>query len=119
MATNTANQITILQSLQTVINNIESFAANWRCGDPNIDAQSVALMTTRLDGVMTALLNNGSRAQQLATSQARSANNNAGAGVAADIQYKIVDDFMRALAAQIAVLQNPASIPRRSHTAGQ
>ena len=119
MATNTANQITILQSLQTVVNNIESFAANWRSGDPNIDAASVALLTTRLDGVMNVLLNNGSRAQQLATSQARSASNNAGAGVAADIAYKQVDDFMRALATQIAILQNPAQTPRRSHTAGQ
>ena len=119
MATNTANQITILQSMQTVINNIESFAANWRCGDPNIDAQTVMLLTTRLDVVMTYLLNNGSRAQQLATSQARAANNNAGAGVAADYVYKIVDDYMRALSAQIAILQNPASVPRRVHTAGQ
>lgn len=119
MATNTANQITILTSLQTLINNIETNAANWRCGDPNIDAASVTLLTTRLDGVMSVLLNNGSRAQQIATSQARSASNNAGAGVAADIQYKIVDDFMRALAAQIAVLNNPAQTPRRSHTAGQ
>jgi hypothetical protein len=119
MATNSANQITILTSLQTLINNIETNAANWRCGDPNIDATSVTLLTTRLDGVMAVLLNNGSRAQQLATSQARSANNNAGAGVAADIQYKLVDDFMRALAAQIAVLQNPTQTPRRSHIAGQ
>ncbi len=119
MATNTANQITILQSLQTVITNIETNAANWRSGDPNIDAVSVALLTTRLDGVMAVLLNNGSRAQQLATSQARAASNNAGAGVAADIAYKQVDDFMGALAKQIAVLQNPAQTPRRSHTAGQ
>ena len=115
MATNTANQVTILQSLQSLINNIEGFAANWRSGDANIDTVSVMLLTTKLDSVMTVLLNNGSRAQQLATSQARAANNNAGAGVAADIQYKIVDDFMRALAAQIAVLQNPTSVPRRSH----
>jgi hypothetical protein len=119
MATNSANQITMLQNVQTLINNIESFAANWRCGDANIDAGSQALLTTRLDGVMSVLLNNGSRAQQLATSQARSASNNAGAGVAADIAYKQVDDFMRALAAQIAVLQNPAQTPRRVHTAGQ
>jgi alkyl hydroperoxide reductase subunit AhpC len=119
VATNTANQITILQSLQTVINNIETFAANWRCGDPNIDNQTVMLFTTRLDTVMNALLTTGSRAQQLATSQARSTNNNAGAGVAADIQYKIVDDFMRTVATQIAVLQNPAQTPRRVHTAGQ
>ena len=119
MATNTANQITILQSLQTVINNIESFASNWRCGDPNIDNATVMLMTTRLDVVMNVLLNNGSRAQQLATSQARATNNNAGAGVAADYIYKIVDDYMRALSAQIAILQNPASVPRRVHTAGQ
>ena len=76
-------------------------------------------MTTRLDGVMNVLLNNGSRAQQLAVSQARAANNNAGAGVAADIVYKIVDDYMRALSAQIAILQNPTSVPRRQHTAGQ
>lgn len=119
MTTNSANQITMLQNLQTLINNIESFAANWRCGDANIDAASVALLTTRLDGVMSVLLNNGSRAQQLATSQARSASNNAGAGVAADIAYKQVDDFMRSLATQIAILQNPAQTPRRSHTAGQ
>jgi hypothetical protein len=119
MATNSANQITMLQNMQTLINNIESFATNWRCGDPNIDATTTALLTTRLDGVMNVLLNNGSRAQQLATSQARSASNNAGAGVAADIAYKLVDDFMRALAAQIAVLTNPAQTPRRSHTAGQ
>ena len=119
MATNTANQITMLQNVQTLINNVESFAANWRCGDPNIDAASQALLATRLDGVMNVLLNNGSRAQQLATSQARSASNNAGAGVAADIAYKQVDDFMRALATQIAILQNPAQTPRRSHTAGQ
>jgi len=115
MATNTANQVTILQSLQTLINNIESFAANWRCGDPNIDNVSVMLLTTKLDSVMSVLLNNGSRAQQLATSQAHAANNNAGAGIAADIAYKLVDDFMRALSAQIAVLQNPTSVPRRSH----
>jgi len=119
MATNTANQITMLQNVQTLINNVESFAANWRCGDPNIDNVSQMLLATRLDGVMNILLNNGSRAQQLATSQARAANNNAGAGIAADIAYKQVDDFMRALAAQIAVLQNPTSVPRRSHTAGQ
>jgi len=119
MATNTANQITMLQNVQTLINNVESFAANWRCGDPNIDNASQMLLATRLDGVMNILLNNGSRAQQLATSQARAANNNAGAGIAADIAYKQVDDFMRALAAQIAVLQNPTSVPRRSHTAGQ
>lgn len=119
MASNTANQITILQSMQTLINNIESFASNWRCGDPNIDAQTVMLLTTRLDVAMGFLLNNGSRAQQLAVSQARSANNNAGAGVAVDIAYKQVDDYMRALATQITVLQNPAAIPRRSHTAGQ
>lgn len=73
------------------------------------------LLTTKLDGVMTVLLNNGSRAQQLATSQAHAANNNAGAGISADIAYKLVDDFMRALAAQITVLQNPTSVPRRSH----
>lgn len=119
MATNTANQITMLTNLQTLINNIESFAANWRCGDANIDNASVALLTTRLDGVMSVLLNNGSRAQQLATSQARSTNNNAGAGVAADIAYKLVDDYMRALTAQIAVLNNPTQTPRRVHTAGQ
>ena len=119
MATNSANQITMLQNMQTLINNIESFATNWRCGDPNIDAASVALLTTRLDGVMNVLLNNGSRAQQLATSQARSASNNAGAGVAADIAYKQVDDYMRALATQIAILQAPAATPRRQHTAGQ
>jgi len=119
MATNTANQITMLQSLQSLINNIEGFAANWRSGDANIDNVSVMLLTTKLDGVMTVLLNNGSRAQQLATSQARAANNNAGAGIVADIAYKQVDDFMRALSAQIAVLQNPTSVPRRSHTAGQ
>lgn len=116
---NTANQITMLQNVQTLINNIESFASAWRCGDPNIDATSQALLATRLDVVMTVLLNNGSRAQQLATSQARSANNNAGAGVAADIAYKQVDDYMRALAAQIAILQAPTATPRRSHSAGQ
>ena len=119
MATNTANQITMLQNMQTLINNIESFATNWRCGDANIDNASVALFTTRLDGVMNVLLNNGSRAQQLATSQARSASNNAGAGIAADIAYKTVDDYMRALSAQIAILQNPTQTPRRQHTAGQ
>lgn len=119
MATNTANQITILQSLQTVINNIESFASNWRCGDPNIDAQTVMLMSTRLDAIMAILLNNGSRAQQLATSQARAASSNVGAGIGADILYRQVDDYMRALSNQIAVLQNPASVPRRAHTAGQ
>ncbi len=119
MATNTANQITMLQNLQTLINNIESFAANWRSGDPNVDAASVALLTTRLDSAMTTLLSGGSRAQQLATSQARAANNNAGAGVAADIQFKLVDDFMSALAKQIAILQNPTQTSRRTHTAGQ
>ena len=119
MATNTANQITMLTNVQTLINNIESFASNWRCGDPFIDSISQSLLATRLDGVMNVLLNNGSRAQQLATSQARSANNNAGAGIAADIQYKLVDDYMRALTAQIAVLNAPTSIPRRVHTAGQ
>jgi hypothetical protein len=119
MATNTANQLTILQNIQTFITNIEGFAANWRCGDANIDAGTQALLTQRLDSVLTTLLNNGSRAQQLATSQARAASNNAGAGVAADIAYKQVDDFMRALSAQIAVLQNPTQTPRRVHTAGQ
>lgn len=119
MASNIANQITMLQNVQTLINNVEGFATNWRSGDPNIDAQSQALLSTRLDGVMNVLLNNGSRAQQLATSQARSANNNAGAGVAADIAYKLVDDFMRNLATQIAILQAPTSIPRRVHTANQ
>ena len=119
MATNTANQITMLTNLQTLINNIESFAANWRCGDTYIDSVSQQLLTTRLDGVMTALLNGGSRAQQIATSQARSASNNAGAGVAADIQFELVDSYMRALAAQIAVLNNPTQTPRRQHTAGQ
>lgn len=119
MATNTANQITMLQALQTLIQDIETFAANWRCGDTYIDSVSQSLLTQRLDGVMTALLNGGSRAQQLATSQARSVSNNAGAGVSADIQFKLVDDYMRALAAQIAVLNAPTSIPRRVHTAGQ
>jgi hypothetical protein len=119
MAANTANQITMLQNLQTLINNIESFSANRRSCVPNKYAGSLALLTTRLDSVMAVLLNNGSRAQQLATSQARSASNNAGAGVAADIAYKTVDDFMRALAAQIAILQNPTQTPRRQHTAGQ
>ena len=119
MATNTANQITMLTNVQTLINNIESFASNWRCGDTFIDSVSQQLLATRLDGVMTALLNGGSRAQQLATSQARSTSNNAGAGVAADIQFKLVDDYMRALAAQIAVLNNPTQTPRRVHTAGQ
>jgi len=119
MATNTANQTTMLTNVQTLINNIETFAANWRCGDAYIDSVSQQLLTTRLDGVLTALLNGGSRAQQLATSQAHAANNNVGAGVAADIQFKLVDDYMRALAAQIAVLNAPTSIPRRVHTAGQ
>jgi hypothetical protein len=119
MASNTSNQITMLQNVQTLINNIESFAANWRCGDANIDNSTVALLATRLDSVMLALLTTGSRAQQLATSQARSVSNNAGAGVAADIQYKLVDDYMRNLAAQIAILQNPTQTPRRVHTAGQ
>jgi len=109
----------MLQNVQTLINNVESFAANWRCGDANIDASSQALLTTRLDGVMNVLLNNGSRAQQLATSQARAANNNAGAGIAADIAYQIVDTYMRNLANQIAILQNPTQTPRRQHTAGQ
>ena len=119
MASNTANQITMLQNVQTLINNIESFASNWRCGDANIDNASQALLATRLDGVMNVLLNNGSRAQQLATSQARSASNNAGAGISADIAYKLVDDYMRNLATQIAILQNPTQTPRRIHTAGQ
>jgi hypothetical protein len=119
MASNTSNQITILQSLQTLINNIETYAANWRCGDVNIDNASVALLTTRLDVAMNALLTGGSRAQQLATSQARATNNNAGAGITADIQFKSVDDFMSALAKQIAILQNPTQTPRRQHTAGQ
>lgn len=119
MASNTANQITMLQNVQTLINNIESFASNWRCGDPNIDNISQSLLATRLDGVMQVLLNNGSRAQQIATSQARSASNNAGAGIAADIAYKLVDDYMRALANQITNLQTPTATPRRIHTAGQ
>lgn len=119
MATNTANQITMLTNVQTLINNIESFAANWRCGDTYIDSVSQQLLTTRLDGVLSVLLNNGSRAQQLATSQARSTSNNAGAGIAADIAYKLVDDYMRAISAQIAVLNNPTQTPRRQHTAGQ
>ena len=119
MSSNTSNQITMLQNVQTLINNIESFATNWRCGDVNIDNASQTLLATRLDGVMAVLLNNGSRAQQLATSQARSASNNAGAGIAADIAYKLVDDYMRALSAQIAILQNPTQTPRRIHTAGQ
>lgn len=117
MAANTANQISMLQALQTLIQDIESFSSNWRCGDAFIDSVSQSLLTTRLDGVLTALLNNGSRAQQLATSQSRS--NNAGAGIAADIQFKLVDDYMRALSAQIAILNNPTQTPRRVHTAGQ
>ena len=119
MASNIANQITMLQNVQTLINNVEGFATNWRSGDANIDAQSQALLSTRLDVVMSVLLNNGSRAQQIATSQARAASNNAGAGVAADIAYKQVDDYMRNLATQIAILQNPTSVPRRAHTANQ
>ena len=114
MASNTANQLTVMTALQTLIQNIESFSASWRSGAPDIDNITVMLMTTRLDGVMSVLLNQGSRAQQLATSQAHAANNNVGAGVAADIQYKIVDDYMRALAAQIFNLQNPSATPRRS-----
>jgi hypothetical protein len=119
MATNTANQITILQSLQTLVNNVETNAANWRCGDVNIDNISIALLTTRLDQVMQFLLNNGSRAQQAAISVARAANNNTGAGNSADYVYKLADDYMTALSKQVSNLQNPAQTPRRSHTAGQ
>lgn len=119
MATNTANQITILQSLQTLITNIETYTTNWRCGDPAIDAASIALLTTRLDGMMAALLTTGSRTLQAGTSSARAANNNTGAGNSADIIYRRLDDFMAAMATQIAVLQNPTSISRRVHTAGQ
>lgn len=116
---NSANQVTLLQNVQTTISNVESFAANWRSGDPNIDNITVGLLTTRLDGVISVLLTNGSRAQQLAASQARAANNNAGAGVAADIAYELVDTYMKALSAQISNLQNPTATPRRSHTANQ
>jgi hypothetical protein len=98
---------------------MESFAAQWRSGDANIDAVSQGLLTTRLDIMFSTLLNNGSRAQQATTNAARAANNNAGAGLAVDGIYKQIDDYMRALAAQIAVLQNPTATPRRSHTAGQ
>ena len=119
MATNTANQITILQSLQTVITNIESFSTNWRCGDSNIDNASIALLTTRLDQMLGALLTGGSRTLQAGTSSARAANNNTGAGNSADIIYRRLDDFMAALATQIAILQNPTQTPRRVHTAGQ
>ncbi len=114
MTSNTVNQLSIMTSLQKCLQNVESFSANWRSGAPDIDAITVGLMTTRLDQTMQVLLNNGSRQQQLATSQARAANNNVGAGVAADIQYKIVDDFMKNLAQQIFNLQNPSATPRRS-----
>lgn len=119
MASNTANQTTILQALQTLINDIETYAANWRSGDANIDATSQALLTTRLDVLINVLLNGGSRAQQASTSTARATTNNSGAGIAADIRYRQIDDFMTALANQIAVLQNPTQYARRSHTAGQ
>ncbi len=119
MASNTANQITILQNLQTLVNSIETNAANWRCGDPTIDAISIGLLTTRLDQVMQYLLNNGSRAQQAAISQARAANTNVGAGNSADFVYRIADDYMTALSKQITNLQNPTATPRRQHTAGQ
>jgi hypothetical protein len=120
LASNTANQSTILTNLQTAITNFESVASNFRCGDNNIDSVSRMLLTTDLRPMFACLFDNGSRAQATAVAQARSANNNSGAGLSGlDPNYLLLDNFMKQLAAQIAVLAAPTSVGRRVHTAGQ
>lgn len=110
---NSGNAITLLQSLQTFFTNLE--ADNLRTGVPEIDAQTRALITTRLDIICGVVWDGGSRAQQNTKAAATAAANN-GAIPAQDVTYRQLDDFVRAVAAQIAVLQNPTSIPRRVQT---
>ena len=115
---NVSNQIAILTALQTLITTIEADASVWRSGDPNLDAVSQQLLTTRLDLMIGNLLNNGSRAQANANAAARAAANNMLAH-AVDPLYTALDTYMRQLAAQITVLNNPTSVGRRVHTANQ
>jgi len=68
--------------------------------------------------MMACLLDNGSRTQANAAAAARAAANG-GLAQSVDMQYTLLNNFMLALSAQIAVLNNPSMVARRQHTAGQ
>jgi hypothetical protein len=110
---NAANAITALQNLKSAFTSVE--AGGIRTGNVEIDAQTRAIFTTRLDLFMIALFDNGSRSQQNATAASRAAANN-GAVPSQDATYTQLDLFLRSIDAQIAVLQNPTQTPRRVHT---
>jgi hypothetical protein len=110
---NTANSITLLNNLKSVITALE--AGNLKTGNYEIDQQTRAIIATRLDILLATVWDNGSRAQQATTSAQRAANTNAGAGLAVDQLYRQLDDFVKSIDAQVAVLNAPTSVPRRSH----
>lgn len=97
---NAANAVTILQGLKAVFTNLE--AGNFLTGDPAIDAQTRALLTTPLHPFLQAVFDYGSRAAQ-----------NAVMSRAQDATFTQLDSFLRAIDAQVATLQNPTATPRR------
>ena len=111
---NASTAVTMLTSLKTFLTNLE--ANNVKTGNYEIDLQTRALISTRLDILCATVWDNGSRAAQAATSAQRAQNNNVGAGLAVAQEYRILDDFIKSIDAQVAVLNNELSTPRRSHT---
>src|SRR5579859_999589 len=109
---NTANAITVLTNLKTLITSAE--ADGIRTGNVEIDAETRRLLTTRIDQFLAAVFDNGSRSQQNTAAATRGTANN-GLLPAIDATYAQLDTFVRAIDTQIAVLNNPTSVPRRQH----
>lgn len=113
MGVNATNAVTALQNLKTLITSVE--AGNLKTGNFEIDQQTRALLSMSIGQFLGTVFDNGSRAQQNATQITRAAANN-GVAPAVDATYTQLDLFMRSIDAQIAVIQNPTSVPRRVHT---
>ena len=109
---NATNSVTVLQNLQTLINNVE--AGNLLTGNLEIDAETRAILGTSVAPLLLAVFDLGSRSQQAATAKTRAA---AQGGIvpAQEATFLQLDQFMTRISAQINVLQNPTSVPRRSH----
>ncbi len=109
---NATNAVTLLQSLQTLINNAES--DNVLTGNLEIDAETRAILGTRIDQFLLAVFDLGSRSQQAATAKVR-ATAQGGIVPAQEATFLQLDLFMTRITAQINALQNPTTVPRRSH----
>lgn len=113
MGAQTNNAITALQNLAAVFTTVES---GIKTGDAGFDAQIRALLTDpRIGSFVATIIDYGSRSQQNSTSATRMAANN-NMPSSQEATFTAMTNFIVSMNTLITVLQNPTSVPRRTHT---